>query len=199
MKSRSRNRARKPNSNRNVIWKPPRPHPRPNKRKESIVELSNEIVNALKGTLKPKQSSIHDEKSTTKAAVGWMTVDFKIGPPTTTPSIIQGFSTQSLDFLSTKSPTFKPVTMAPYQGTPSPPFVAAEEGNDRLWQVSGSPLKSKASFSLNVQPWREWIRDRFNFGISIVNRLARVRNMAAKAADVIRNAILQFRHKVCTR
>ena len=124
-----------------------------------------------------------------------MTVDtFKIGPPTTMPGTIQGFSTQSFDPLSSTS---KPLTMGPYQGTPSPPFVAAEEGNDRLWQVSGSPLKSKASFSLNVQPWREWIRDRFNFGIPIVvNPLARVRSMAAKAADVVRNAILQFRHKV---
>ena len=201
-KSRLWNRAQKPNAKRNVRWKPPRPHPSPKKTMASHVELSNKIVNALKGPLKQKKPSKRDEKSTTKAAVGWMTVDtFKIGPPTTTPSSIRGFSiTQSLYFLSTKSPTLKPVTMAPYQGTPSPPFAATEEVDDRLWQVSGSPLKSKASISLKVRPWREWISDRFDFGIPIVvNPLARVKNMAAKAADVIRNAILQFRQKVGNR
>ena len=200
LKPRLRNRARKPNTNRTVRWKPPRPHPSLKKRKESNPQLSNEIVSALKGTLKQKRPSKESKKGTTKTpSVGWMTVDtFKIGPPTKTPSSsIRGFSTtQSFDLSSTRSTTFKPVTMAPYQGTPSPPF--AEEGDDRLWQLSGTPLKSKASISLNIRPWREWIRDRFDFGIPIVNPFESVRNMAAKAADKIRNTILQFRHKVWT-
>ena len=200
LKPRLRNRARKPNSNRPVRWKPPRPHPSLKKRKESDPQLSNKIVSALKGTLKQKRPSKESKKGTTKApAVGWMTVDtFKIGPPTKTPSIsIRGFSTtQYFDLSPPKSTTFKPVTMAPYQGTPSPPF--SEEGDDRLWKISGTPLKSKASISLIIGPWREWIRDRFDFGIQIANPFASVRNMAAKAADQIRNAILQFRHKVWT-
>ena len=194
--SKLQNHVRKPNANTNVRWRPPRPHPSLKKGKESNVGSSNEIVSALKGTLKQKPASIESKKSTSQAPVGWMTVDtFKIGPPTTTPRSIRGFSTtQSFDFPSTRSTTFRPVTMAPYQGTPSPPF--AEEGDDRLWQISGTPLKNKASVSLIIGPWRDWIRDRFDFGIPIVNPFVSVRNMAAKAVDRIRNAILQFRHKV---
>ena len=195
LKSRLRNRIRKPDVNRNVKWKPPRPHPSLKKGKERDIGLSNEIVNELKGHLKQKPPSI-DEKSKTKAPVGWMTVDtFKIGPPSTVPGI-RGFSTQSFDFLSTKSTTTKPVTMAPYQGTPSPPFAA--DGDDRLWHLSGSPIKSKASISLNIRPWKDWTRDQFDFGIPIVNPFASVRNMATRAADVIKKAVLQFRHKVWT-
>ena len=125
LKSGLRNRARKPNGNRMDRWKPPRPHPSLKKRKESNNRFSNEIVNALKGPQKQKPASIEREKSTTKApAVGWMTIDtFKIGPSTTMSSI-RGFSTQS-----TKSTTWKPVTMAPYQGTPSPPRVAIASSN----------------------------------------------------------------------
>ena len=192
LKSGLRNRARKPNGNRNDRWKPPRPHPSLKKRKESNLQLSNKIVSALK----QNEPSINKKSKTKAAAVGWMTVDtFKIGRPTTTPSSIRGFTT-AFDMSSTKSTRFKQVTMAPYQGTPSPPF--AEVVDDRLWNLSGTPLKSKASISVNIRPWKEWTTDRFDFGIPKFNPFVSVRNMAAKAADVVRNAILRFRHKVWT-
>ena len=192
LKSELENRLRKPNTKRTVRWKPPRPHPSLKKRKKSNPRSPNKIVSALKGTLKEKRPSKEDKKSTNKApGVSWMT--FKIGPPKTTPSSIRGFSsTQSLS--STISTRLKPVTMAPYQGTPSPPF--SKEGNNRLWQLSGTPLKSKASISMNVRPWTELSRDQFDFEIPIINPFGSLRNMVAKAGDQIRNAILQFRHKV---
>ena len=89
--------------------------------------------------------------------------------------------------------------MGVYEGTPSPPFADSNfdsKGADRLWKLSGVPLKSKASISLNIRPWMEWTRDRFDLGIPIVNPFTSVRNIAVKAVDGIRDAVLQFRHKV---
>ena len=197
MNPRLRNRGRKPNANRNVRWKPPRPHKSFKKKVESNFQLSNEIVSALKGPLKPEEPS-KVTKSPTPSPVGWMTVDtFKIGPPPTTTPSSRGLSSQSSDFVSTTP--FPAVTMGVYEGTPSPPFADSNfnsKGADRLWKLSGVPLKSKASISLNIRPWMEWTRDRFDLGIPIVNPFTSVRNIAAKAVDGIRNAVLQFRHKV---
>ena len=198
MNPRLRNRGRKPNANRNVRWKPPRPHKSFKKKVENNFQLSNEIVSALKGPLKPEQPS-KVAKSPTPSPVGWMTVDtFKIGPPPpTTTTSSQGFTTKSSDLLSTTP--FPSVTMGVYEGTPSPPFADSKfdsKGADRLWKLSGVPLKSKASISLNIRPWMEWTRERFDLGIPIVNPFTSVRNIAAKAVDGIRSAVLQFRHKV---
>ena len=190
-KTRLRNGVRIPN--RNVRWKPPRPKKISTKREGSKAEFSDKIVNALKEPAVKQGEPIIVKKSTTKAPIGWMTVDtFKIGPPTTVPNT-KSFSAQTFDFLTSPGTTLKPATMAPYQGTPSPAFT---EGKEREWTVVGTPLKSKASFSFNVQPWKEWTRERFNFGIPLFNPFAAAKNMVTRIQGAIKDKILQFRKKV---
>ena len=77
-KTRLRNGVRIPN--RNVRWKPPRPKKMSKKREGSKAKFSNKIVNALKEPALKQGEPIIVKKSTTKAPIGWMTVDtFKIG------------------------------------------------------------------------------------------------------------------------
>ena len=179
--------------NRNVRWKPPRPKKMSKKREGSKAEFSDKIVNALKEPVLKQGEPIIVKKGTTKAPIGWMTVDtFKIGPPTTVPNT-KSFSAQTFDFLTSPGTTLKPATMAPYQGTPSPAFTG---GKEREWTVVGTPLKSKASFSFNIQPWKEWTRERFNFGIPLFNPFAAAKNMVTRIQGAIKDKILQFRKKV---
>ena len=190
-KTRLRNGVRIPN--RNVRWKPPRPKKMSKKREGSKAKFSDKIVNALKEPVLKQGEPIIVKKSTTKAPIGWMTVDtFKIGPPTAVPNT-KSFSAQTFDLLTSPGTTLKPATMAPYQGTPSPAFT---EGKEKEWTVVGTPLKSKASFSFNVRPWREWTRERFNFGIPLFNPFAAAKNMVTRIQGAIKDKILQFREKV---